>query len=54
MKNEINRQLFKEKTQVDSYSIKQVFDAEKARFSPKFLKQFMQKQKKLFVFYGKF
>ncbi len=29
MKNEKNRTFFKEKTQVDSYSIKQVFDAEK-------------------------
>lgn len=29
MKNEINRPLFKEKTQVDSHFIKQVFDAEK-------------------------
>ncbi len=29
MKNTINRPLFKEKTQVDSRSIKQVFDAEK-------------------------
>ncbi|WP_394260902.1 hypothetical protein [Moraxella boevrei] len=29
MKNVINRPLFKEKTQLDSYSIKQVFDAEK-------------------------
>ncbi len=28
-KNEINRQLFKEKMQVDSNSIKQVFDVEK-------------------------
>ncbi len=28
-KNEINRQLFKEKTQVNRDSIKQVFDAEK-------------------------
>ncbi len=29
MKNAINRPLFKEKTQVDSHSINQVFDAEK-------------------------
>ena len=29
MKNEINRQLFKEKTQTDSHSIRQVFDKEK-------------------------
>ncbi|WP_181879730.1 hypothetical protein [Moraxella lacunata] len=29
MKNEKNRTFFKEKTQVDSYSIKQVFGAEK-------------------------
>ncbi|MBE9578474.1 MULTISPECIES: hypothetical protein [Moraxella] len=29
MKNEKNRTFFKEKTQVDSYSIRQVFDAEK-------------------------
>ncbi len=29
MKNAINCPLFKEKTQVDSHSIKQVFDAEK-------------------------
>ncbi|MGK8251658.1 hypothetical protein [Moraxella lacunata] len=29
MKNEKNRPFFKEKTQVDSYSIRQVFDAEK-------------------------
>ena len=28
MKNEINRQLFKEKTQTDSHSIRQVFDIE--------------------------
>ncbi|MDI4482570.1 hypothetical protein E6P74_04415 [Moraxella lacunata] len=29
MKNEKNRTFFKEKTQIDSYSIKQVFDDEK-------------------------
>ncbi|WP_410471940.1 hypothetical protein ACGTJS_09915 [Faucicola mancuniensis] len=28
MKNEINRQLFKEKTQTDSHSTRQVFDIE--------------------------
>ena len=28
MKNTINRQLFKEKTQTDSHSIRQVFDIE--------------------------
>ena len=29
LKNAINRQLFKEKMQIDSHSIKQIFDEEK-------------------------
>lgn len=49
MKNEINRQLFKEKTQVDSDSIKQVFDEEKQD-----LASFHAKAKKSFSFYDKF
>ncbi|OPH38174.1 hypothetical protein B5J94_04160 [Moraxella lacunata] len=46
MKNEKNRTFFKEKTQVDSYSIKQVFD-----FEPQDLAIFHAKTVYLFLKY---
>jgi len=45
MKNRGNRTFFKEKTQVDSHSIKQVFDAEKqdlAIFHAKTINSFLK------------
>ena len=42
-KNKQNRQFFKEKSQTDSYSIRQDFDTSKTRFGFGFNKQLAQK-----------